>query len=332
MADGEDRVRIVPSLMCAGICAITVKLGSSVFFSLAVLGFCAGVYGSVSAWLACAVALPVIIVVTLPFLAETIHPAPWFLVVDVTITLAGFTWIMAGNPPTAVFAKLLPGIMEKPVPYVRTLFRFMIVSVVSAVSIVGMFFWSDFAAQTADIVLQLLGATATEGTVMPSAESIIELSKIVMLRGGALLGVAVLLFLSRQFSLFLTRIRRKKTVAGLRSFFAPGKTVWFFAGGILGILVGRLLGAEGVEIAAWNLFAICGLVFLAQGAGIFLYRFARWQAPAILKVLVVALTVVAVIAFLIPWGVAVLPAVLIILGIAENWFPMRTEKQDVYPA
>ncbi|MDR2480534.1 MAG: YybS family protein, partial [Treponema sp.] len=108
--------------------------------------------------------------------------------------------------------------------------------------------------------------------------------------------------------------------AELAVFHAPPKTIWVLSLALAGILLGNVLKAAVLEIAAWNVLIVSVMLFLAQGGGIVLYTLTRRSLPPLSRFFSNVLLIVVIFS---P-GINVLAlGALVLLGIAENWLPLR---------
>jgi len=362
-ARGGGRARIAPALACAAICVALTRMGLLSPFFLVPLGVAAAAFGPLAAWRALALAAighAALMAAAFPGGGLGIGAAGAEML-RFSALAAGFTWVMAGNPPA--FAALLgradgsgPG-PEEPrlaepgavgpagpaawaLPRVRALYRFAVASAVPAFALAGAALGrggdgGGFYAAAARIepILSAYIAAAAGGDAVRQAvlehalapERLAEAASAVALRGGALFAAAFLLFFSRQAAFALAGLaRRGRAGAGaLAGFFAPRGAIWVFSLSVPAILLGRAVSAPAIEIAAWNALVMCALAFLAQGAGIALFFLARRPPP--LRLLLGAL---AVFAALSPGLNLFALAALAAVGIAENWLPLRKARRD----
>ena len=105
-------------------------------------------------------------------------------------------------------------------------------------------------------------------------------------------------------------------------FFAPPVTIWGLSGALVVILLTRMFRIQVLEILAWNILVICAIIFFAQGAGIFLHFLAR--RSYILRFVFIVLVVMAILS---PFLNMIAVTAILILGIAENWLPLRAPKK-----
>ncbi|MDR2048289.1 MAG: hypothetical protein LBP69_02435 [Treponema sp.] len=139
------------------------------------------------------------------------------------------------------------------------------------------------------------------------------------IRGGILVSVLFFFAISRQFAVFITWLaRRGKPVAGLISFKNGQFLIWVLSASLGAVLVGKTTGVTAVEAGAWNILALCAILYLAQGGGIALYFLVR--LPPFYRLLV---NLALLILLFRPGINMVLLGILILTGIIENWVPFR---------
>lgn len=208
---------------------------------------------------------------------------------------------------------------------IRTVYRFIIGSVAGAVAFLiyinsrNSNFYELMEVMAKAIFESLSVSSAGNLTRIMEPENIAETIKNFLFRGGALFTVFFLFFINRQVTLAVTRIARKKQEngKGLMDFFVPVNTIWTFLGALVSILLTRFIVFEIFEILAWNVFIVCSILFLAQGAGIFMYMLSKRTNTFRL---VISVLVIAVIFS--PVGIFAVTA-LLLLGITECWRPIR---------
>jgi FtsH-binding integral membrane protein len=137
-----------------------------------------------------------------------------------------------------------------------------------------------------------------------------------------------LFFINRQISFFMARLitkKRENANGDLIRFHAPKKTIWVFSLCLLVIVTCGVFSLNYAGIAAWNVLIICAILFLAQGGGIVLHYLTRRPMSIFMRLLCVILFVFFV--FSPGINMAVIAA-LVLLGIAENWLPLRVSKEQ----
>ena len=321
---------LIAALVCAGLSVLLMQTAGLVtFFFLVPLGVCALVFGPAAAWLgAVLAALGNCLwsaVVTLPSggLTNVGLDTLYFAV----LTL-GFTWVMAGSPPWPAL------------PPVRTAVRFIAASAAGALVFLAVIFslGNDEAfsavlrAQIETIASSYIAASGMDAAQQAymeqtlTADRVIEIFSMVILRGGALFSALFLMFFNRQMAFALARLFRWKggNVHDLISFHVPRKAIWVLSLCLPVILLCRIISLGMIEIAAWNVLVMCATMFLAQGGGIVLFNLARRPMSMLMRFIGMALFVCVVFS---P-GINVLAlTMLILLGIAENWLPLRVVRQ-----
>jgi len=323
----------VPALVCAGISMILMRAGFFTIFSLVPLGVCALMFGPAAAWLS---ALAAALGNGLWSMGLSLHNGGLsFIGLDTlffTVLILGFTWIMAGRLPMT-----LPVI-----PPVRTAFRFIAAAVAGALVFSAVIFSllnnEDFSAglhsqieALSAFYISSAGTDAAQQAFMErtlTSDRIIQVFSMVVLRGGALVSALFLLFFNRQTTFIVMRLFRRSggSVSGdLIGFHVPRRAIWVFSLCLPVILLCRISALELIEIAAWNILIICATMFLAQGGGIVLFNLARRQWPMMARLF----CGVMVIFVLFSPGINVFALVmLMLLGIAENWLPLRIVKLE----
>jgi len=169
---------------------------------------------------------------------------------------------------------------------------------------------------------QIAAAAALYQTVdVVTPDLILAATRILLLRGGALASSALVLWINLQAGRGLARLfgaparGRGKT---LREFHVHPRVIWALS---LAIVLAAAAGAFRLEIpgiAAWNVIALCALLYLAQGIGI-LQHFLSARRP-VLRLLLPALFIALIFS---PGVNVVLLILVILLGVAENWAPFR---------
>jgi len=322
---------LIPALVCAGISVMLMRAGFLTFFFLVPLGFCAVVFGPVAAWLTAAFAIlgngvwSMGLSLRYGELLNAGMDTLYFTVLSI-----GFTWIMAGNTT-------LPSM-----PPVRTVFRFIIASAAGALVFMFMIFSlgndegfsAVFRSQIDAIASAYIASSGADAARQAFLEQlltpdrIIDVFLMIVLRGGALFSAFVLFFFNRQTAFILTRLFRRQggsAVHNLIGFHAPRKTIWVFSLCLPVILLCRTASLEMFEIAAWNILVICAILFFAQGGGIVLFNLARRTMSFFMRLICGVLLVFVIFS---P-GINVLAVgILVLLGIAENWLPLRIKANN----
>jgi len=313
---------VIPALVCAGLSVVFMRAGFLTIFFLVPLGVCAVVCGPAAAWLGAVLATVANGVWSARF-APIGLDALYFAVLAL-----GFVWVMAGSPPRPAL------------PPMRTMYRGIAAASAGAVVFLGVIFSlgrdEAFAAalrsQIETIAASYIAAAGNDAAQQAFLEQtltpdrIIDLFAMIILRGGALVSALFLLFFSRQTAFIIARLFRRpagSVTQDLISFHVPRRAMGVLTLCLPAIVLCRITGLEKLEIAAWNVLVMCATMFLAQGGGIVLFNLARRQWPSLTRLLCGVL----VLFVLFSPGINVLVlVVLMLLGVAENWLPLRVIK------
>jgi hypothetical protein len=324
------RAAFIPVLICAILSVALMRTGFLSFLFLAPLGFSAAAYNPAAAWLAFVLAAILNGALSLGF-SLYYHTGAVGFGLDTlyfTVLALGFTWIMAGG--TNGNGRFFPRI--------RTMYRFIAGSVAGAAALLIIGYVTTSSAGFAALVqsqaemlssayISSSGADAARRSFLEhflTPDNVMEAVTFIALRGGALASVFFLFFINRQASLGLAWIfRRRRPARSLSNFHVPANAIWGLSLSLAAILLGKIAKAAIPEIIAWNVLAVCVILFLAQGGGIALYTLGR--RPPLMRLLCNVLIIVVVFS---PGINALALGLLILLGIAENWLPLRAPKQD----
>jgi hypothetical protein len=308
-------------------CVLLRRIGFTGFLFLVPIGFIALTNAAPTAFGTAAAAMIFEAAALLVFIpGEFAGFAP--VLFYVFTVMAAFAWIMVP-----------PGFTSKfPVFRIRTVWRFIFSA--ALVMFFLSFFLRDgngdqgffrFLRSRAEMVSAFITASPGKDAVMQSfveqyatADRIMEAMLLLVTRGGGLASIMALFFVNREASFMLVRLvrRQARERGGLRGFHAPSGMIWILSFSLPAILLSRIAGFEAAEIIAWNVLTACVLVFLAQGGGIALYLLGKKRPFRILLVFLILALVFS------PGINAVALGILVLLGIAENWVPLRVPKTD----
>jgi hypothetical protein len=177
------------------------------------------------------------------------------------------------------------------------------------------------------MALASAGADAVRRSLLEqelSPERVMALINMVQVRGGLLGSMMLILFINRQVSLMVAAFvcrRQGRPVEGsgsLAVFHVPVRLIWVFSLALGGILFFRLLALSLPETLAWNALTLCVLMYLAQGWGILRFFMNRRTAG---RRLLLSIGIVLVI--LSPGINVIALGLLVLLGVAEHWAPLR---------
>jgi hypothetical protein len=304
---------VVTLLICVILSLILMKTGLLSIIYLMPLGYAIIVSGNFLSVFIAAAAVNLVMVFFQP-LSGTVGVNYILLEALYLISvLFGFSWITGGK-------------------YLRTAYRFVIASAVCAVLFLILINSPSFG------ILKMLNEAAEEilnnynlkpeenaknllfmQTLTP--QGIVELARTILLRGGALVSILFLFFINRQIAVTVVSvIKKQKIEKGLTAFYAPVNTIWVLSGSLASIVLAGIFKIEILEIISWNVFVLCAIIFMAQGAGILMF----WMSlrSNVFRLIVNVLIVVVLFS---PLNIFALAA-FILLGIIDNWRPFRIEK------
>jgi len=156
-----------------------------------------------------------------------------------------------------------------------------------------------------------------------TVDLIVKTTFFMALRGVAVLIHAGFLVFSVQLARLFSRTPRNKD-AFVRFFVHP-QLIWVLSLALLAILAGTRFTLQWLEIPAWNVLFLTLMLYLAQGFGIVVHTTRRAGFPAAGRLLVNVFFLLLVIS---PGINAVVLGALALLGIAENWLPLRAPKSN----
>jgi len=170
-----------------------------------------------------------------------------------------------------------------------------------------------------------------------NAEQLRSMMKAIMIRGGSLGFCVFMFFICRQLGVTLARFGLKGSNrangAGpsnfLFLFHVYPQVIWIFSFSLMLVVLTKLFNLLIPEILVWNVLLICVMLYLAQGLGIFQFFLTKPSTPGFLKFF---LGIAFIFLLFSPVINAVLMGGLILLGIIENWVPLRAPKKNGPPS
>ena len=340
-----NRRDFLPAVIGAGISLVMLKTGFLSLFFLVPLGFVAYRCHYRVAWLAFLLALGGNAIISIAYAAGRAVPfeAIGLDVLYYSAITFIFIWIIA-SPPSFQTKMSWPVKLVIGGSLGSLLFNFILLRNMDSqafVEYVSYFVNSLISAyQSAKIdVVQ----TAMLESLTP--EFVMEIIMAFMLRGGSLVSCVLLFFVCCQISLILARLSFRlfgkniqEKISGeiklnginpLAGFHVNPMVIWVFSFSLLLVVITRTVKLEIPEIILWNVLIICSILYLAQGLGIMQFFLVRPSfSPFLRMILVIAFV------FLLfsPFINAFLLGGLVLLGIAENWLPLRVPKQSGPPS
>jgi len=313
--DVQKKSSLVVIIVCAFLSVVFTRVGFLSLFFLAPVGYAVLICNSV--WL--------------PFISTASLNA------GLLIILRLFFRVSAGNLPLEIlyFTALFMGfafIMGG--SHLRGAYRFVLASAAGTVVFLIYIYSSasGFYLRLSEMS-QILTQVFNSANVDPANRSLLqqlltperalEAVQNIILRGGALVSISFVFFINRQAAISaVSIIKRQRKDRGLAGFFAPSFTILVLSGALAVILLTRMFRVQTIEIMAWNILVICAILFFAQGAGIILHFLAR--RTYIFRFISFVLIVMAILS---PGINMIAISAILLLGIAENWLPLRAPKK-----
>jgi hypothetical protein len=319
---GLQKSTLVAVVICAALCVFFINTGLLSLFYLAPLGYAVLTCGSIWLPFLAAAGANALVSIIARFIFPGSSGSLWVEIFYFTALFLCFAWIIGGSKLTRM----------------RTAYRFILASAAGTAAFLIFVLGSsrdsvfnamllDMAEMFSSVVVSSNGADAVRQSALQmilTPENILEMSKMILLRGGAIFSIFLLFFVNRYIAILAVRlIKKQRNERGLIEFFAPSQTIWALSGSIALILMARLIKMDLLDIIAWNVLVVCAILFLAQGAGIFIYFLSRRTNA--FRFFINILIILVIIS---PGLNTVAIAALLLLGIAENWVPFRAPKQE----
>jgi hypothetical protein len=154
-------------------------------------------------------------------------------------------------------------------------------------------------------------------------EGIIKNIEFLGIRGVAVAFHLVFFFFSWQISQFFSR-STQRGISFIRFHVAPA-VIWVVSVSLIFILGGTAFSVPGLEIAGWNMATLALFLYLAQGIGVFQFRTLRFYRFPLGRFMVNFITLMILFS---PGINAIALGSLVVLGIVENWVPLRVLKSN----
>lgn len=312
-------IALVPSLVGAALSVGAMRGGVLGLFFLIPLGVTAFSYNGITAWVSILWAILGNLALSLGFgIRESLGGLLYFSLIMIL-----FGWIVA--PPRSG-----TGLLR-----MRTVYRIMAAAVLGTLALIpGLYALKDNGEFTALIRSQmeslaaLSTASAGEGAFLGelTPERFLDALSAVIIRGGGAASWVLFFFMSRRIALFFSGIIRRRRWGGdLSRFHVAPPFIWVLSCSLLGVLSGSWFALPPLEIGAWNILTLCVMLYLAQGGGIVLFFVNRLAIRPLGRL---ALNLFFITALFSPVISPVVLGGLTLLGIAENWAPLRVQKSN----
>jgi len=298
-----NKSSLLTMIVCVGMSMFFLRAGFLSFFFLAPLGYAVIVTGSFFMIFFASASTNIILGLTLIASSSESVPGFWIYNVYLTILFLAFTWLIGSTN-------------------IRTLYRLIIAAAAGSLALLYEFLRADSLLYKVftDIAIEVSESFSSSNAMFES-ESLIEYLKNFMLKGGAFAGLFFLFILNRKMAFSAVFIFKKQKIdKSLTAFFAPPNAIWILFGSLVTVLLTNFFNIELLNILAWNVFVVCGIIFLAQGAAILMY----WQRMRSIGFRI-AVNIMIVLILLSPFSTFAIGA-LVLLGVVENWRPFRLSK------
>ncbi len=324
-----------PAVVCASICVLCNHFSSFYFFSLLPIGIAGLMFSALTCWVSVAFSI-----VIYAFSLVIFYSSVSFDLLDI-VSQAGifallpvfFAWIIAPPVKGPAFLRL------------RTSFRLILGSSILLliyIPIMYSLFRQDGFYQSflddVESVLSLMpfaeiGSDVVEQSLIRkylTPANILDNIIFFALRGGGLVSILLFFLFSRQVSMMIARLfRRVKPGPGLAFFKINAWFIWLFSVSILAVLLSMQFKFEILEIAAWNVFVVCVMVYAAQGMGIVSFFLNRPGVPRGFRIMLNLFIILMIFRFTV---FLFFIAAMAVLGILENWVPLRAPKTNKPPS
>jgi hypothetical protein len=325
----KSAVAYLPAVVGAVVSVGIIRSGFLMFLFLVPFGVLAYCYTPRTAWVSAAAAVAgnvVFALVLVRFFERRSFDLVGWNVLYFAVMIVVFTWITA--PPFTGFF---------PIPLA---YRFAAGAVAGSLSFIPLVIaakndagFYQFIKDQVEAAVSLYASSSGADVVTRSLSErymtpgwILDTLEFAALRGGAVVSCLVLLFLSRQIALIITWFVRRVRIGGsILRFRVTSRLIWVFSCSLLAALLGSVLKITVLEIAAWNILVLCGIMYLAQGGGILFYFLEETAMPPLFRF---GLHVLVFIVIFSPGINAFALGALVLLGIAENWVPFRAPKSS----
>jgi len=168
-----------------------------------------------------------------------------------------------------------------------------------------------------------------------SAEVVLEAIRTVMFRGGSLVSCILLFAVSRQIGLFLARfaLRRRGVTPPVTSsvalFRVAPVVIWVFSASLLLVVLSSVTRLQLPEILLWNILILCVILYFTQGLGVLQTFLARFAASPSSKFFLLVFFLIVLFS---PFLNVLFLGGLFLLGVVENWVPLRAPKINGPPS
>lgn len=185
-------------------------------------------------------------------------------------------------------------------------------------------FFKVQAAAVADAFKAAAGADVVQKSLLErelTAEAVVKTFSDIVVRG-ALVGHVIFFGVSLRIARMVAAFRRPslRSIGGFLLYRNAPYLVWLLIASLLGVVGAERLGGEAAIALSWNVMLLCVLLYAAQGAAVVMYNLSRPGIPALVRSMIVFAAVLIVFR---PGINAAVAVALAVVGVAENWLPLR---------
>ena len=323
------KIPLFPALLGAGICVFFIRSGLLGIFFLVPLGFIGYGWGPRGLWqgVGFVFLLNLFFTLGIGLIAKASALTMALDILFFTSMTGAFAWIIL---PPLRFGSRIPGA-----------YRLALGASLCAIISAGLFlniadspvFQEMIKAQIEAIAAfyRNAGFDLAQDNILDTLtiDAVLEALKNVTIRGGALISSIIILFASRQISIFVIGFfGAKRSLKVFVNFHVDPRFVMILGSAVLLLTVSSIFRLSGPLTVLWNIVILCGMMYLAQGLGILRFFIVKHNAPPFVRFL---LPVVFVFLLFRPVINAVLLGTVVLLGIAENWVSFRKPRvHDTY--
>ncbi len=194
-------------------------------------------------------------------------------------------------------------------------------------------FFNVQAAAIVDAFKAAAGADVVQKSLLDkelTAESVVKTFSDIVTRGaliGHLLFFGISWRIARMFAAFRNPALRSR--GGFLFYRNDARLVWGLIASLLAVVAAERFKYEAFTAVSWNAMLLCVSLYAAQGSAVVLFNLSRPGVPPLLRSLIVFAAVLLVFR---PGINAAAAVALAVVGVAENWLPLRAPIKNEPPS
>lgn len=252
----------------------------------------------------------------------------------------GFTQSVPVSFIDSVYFSLISGgfvwaVFPRERPVLKLAYRLSIASVSSSLALAVLFVvlrgeqaFDIFIRSQAEMIAETLKAAAGADVVQRSLlEQSLDIDAVarflsLSVKRGAVVAHALFFAFSWRLSFAIVSLRDKKLREkfSFADFKNDPRVVWLLIGSLLGSIATLRIENEVFSIISWNSLFLCALLYFSQGCAVVIFNLRRPSIPRLLRPF---LAIVGILILLQPGINAFAVIAFAVIGIAENWLPLR---------